>query len=68
MTSEKLNFYIFVILWLKTTGHLLPHNVTKDSVFVIHHLVFFLFFITFVFDFYLYLAASRVKQNDSAVL
>ena len=71
VTSEKLNFYIFVLLWLKSTRHLLPHNVTEDSVFVIHHLVLFYFSLLLCFRaYYLYLclAASHVKQNDSAIL
>ena len=49
VTSEKLNFYIFVLLWLKSTRHLLPHNVTEDSVFVIHHLVLFYYLLLFIF-------------------
>ena len=59
-----------VILWLQSTRHLLQHNVTKDSVFVIHHVVPFYFsiFHYFCVSIIFVLSTSRAKQNDSDIL
>ena len=54
---------VLVILWPWSTRHLLQHNVTEDSVFVINHVVLSYFFITIVFLLYLYLV--RVASNKT---